>query len=87
MGARVTEQRHETFYVTGSSSATAGGYPYTVDAFRVRPLANEPALATAEVALPEITADVPEDLRKALARRRERQVRLREAGLRVKPQP
>jgi hypothetical protein len=75
----------KTFYITGLPSATTGAYPYTVDTFRVRPLTNEPAVAAAEVALPEITADMPEDLRKMLERRRERQVRLHEAGLRVTP--
>jgi hypothetical protein len=71
------------FYVNGSPSATTGGYPYTVDACYLNPLTAEPALA--EVALPEITAGMPEDLRKALERRRERPVRLHEARLRVMP--
>jgi hypothetical protein len=75
----------KTFYITGSPSAASGGYPYAVDTFRVRPLTNEPALFPAEVALPEITADIPKDLRRALERRRERQLRLHEAGLRVTP--
>lgn len=73
------------FYVSGSPSAATGGYPYTVDACYLNPLTAEPALVAAEAALPEITAEMPEDLRKALERRRERQVRLHEARLRVMP--
>jgi hypothetical protein len=70
-------------YIYGSPSATTGSYPYTVDAFFLNPLTAEPALVAAEITQPEITTDMPEDMRKALERRRERQVRLREAGLRV----
>jgi hypothetical protein len=73
------------FWVTGSPSATTGSYPYTVDEFFLYSLTAEPALAAAELVLPEITADMPEDLRKALERRREDQVRLHEARLRVTP--
>lgn len=72
-------------WISGSPSASTGGYPYTVDAFFLSSLQVEPALVAAEVALPEITADMPQDLRKALEGRRERQVRLHEAGLRVAP--
>jgi hypothetical protein len=75
----------KVFWVTGSPSATTGSYPYTADEFFLYPLTVEPALAAAELVLPEITADMPEDLRKALERRRERQVRLHEARLRVTP--
>lgn len=73
------------FTVTGSPSTTTGGYPYTVDEVFLYPLTAEPALLAADVALPEITAEIPEDLRKMLERRREGQLRLREAGLRVTP--
>jgi hypothetical protein len=71
------------FYVSGSPSATTGGYPYAVDACYLNPLTMEPALIAAEVALPEISADMPEDLRKGLERRRERQTRADEARVRV----
>ena len=73
------------FWVTGSPSATTGSYPYTVDEFFLYPLTEEPALLAAEFALPEITADIPEALRKAVERRREHQVRLHQAGLRARP--
>jgi len=63
----------KTVQITGSPAPTIAGY--TIDAFAVYSFTAEPTLAAAEVA-------TPEELRMRLERRRERQVRLREARLR-----
>lgn len=70
----------KTVQITGSPISTIAGY--TVDAFALYSSTQEATLAAAEVALPESAAAMPENLRKMLERRRGRQVRLREAGLR-----
>jgi hypothetical protein len=79
------ENIYKLFWITGSPSATTGGYPYTVDTCFLYPLTQEPALLAADIALPENTADMPEELRTALQRRREHQVRLSAAHLGAAP--
>ena len=79
------ENIFKLFQVNGSPSATSGGYPYTVTECFLFNLTPEPAYLAAQVALPEITAGMPEDLRKTLERRREHVVRLQEARLRATP--
>jgi hypothetical protein len=59
-------------------ASPAPGYPYQVSdcifAVTTKP---QSGLVAAEVALPESTAEMPDDLRKAIERGRERQARLR----------
>jgi hypothetical protein len=63
----------KVFFVAGSSAN--GHYPYAVTSFTLSPLTEEPGLVAAGVALPKITADTPDDLRRARELRRERQAR------------
>ena len=65
----------KVFFVAGSS--TNGDYPFAVTTFTFSPLRTDPALDSADITLPKITADTPDDLRQALELRRVRQARLR----------
>jgi len=64
----------KVFVVAGSS--INGDYPYDVTNFTLSPLGADPAVVAAEIAPPEIDADIQDDLRTAHELRRQRQARL-----------